>query len=514
MSRQITLLTLSLLLATPPALAEVRQDGEDPDDKESRAEAPARPADMPLAELPTPPEFRLGAPRPRAIEAIDRLLSELVDRDPQIRETAHRTLPEAKDDWVAGIARRIDRLAERADKEGMKRTLESARDKARERLRARGEADEPSPDYLDILLRHPDPENQNWRDVTQLLGLSRMLSTIGSTEASREIIRIYVRFGEFMRIDCQRQLESLGDLSVAALIETLRHPAPAIANWAEKRLHLRKKLDPHEAVRTDNQTALADILIALGRNGDPESGALLISFASTEQAPVRKAARQGIALLGEVAAWQLRDAYLNLTGKAPPRDWTWKRTARELFTEFDRLRLEKIYNIYAQAKKANADGDLAKMAEGYDRVLTLSPEFDGRADMIPGYRAFAASIAETDPDAALLALRRAERIDEEPKSREKTRAQRLLLEAKQLKEEGIIDSELLERASSADPTTRDEVSQIRTPSQGVAVWGKHSRYFVAGTVSLIALLGAAWVMLTSVRRRPKTQRASENPGDD
>ncbi len=505
MLRTTPFLALALLFATTPALAEVRQDGEDPGDKESRAEAPDRPADMPLAEIPTPPDFRLGAPRPRAIEAIDRLLAELVHEDPAVRETAYRTLPEAKSDWVAGIARRIDRIAERADKSGMKRTLDSARDDARDRLRAAGDSSEPTPDYLKVLLNHPAPEDQNWRDVTQLLGLSRMLSNIGSTEASREIIRIYVRFGEFMRIDCQRQLESLGDLSVAALIETLRHPAPAIAKWAEKRLHLRKKLSPHDAVRTDNQTALADILIALGRNGDPDSGQLLISFASTEQAPIRKAARQGIALLGEVAAWQLRDAYQNLTGKAPPRDWTWKRTARELFTEFDRLRLEKIYKIYAEAKKASTDGDLVKMVKGYDRVLTLSPEFDGRAEMIRGYRAYAESVADSDPDAALLALRRAERIDDDDESREKTKAQRLLLEAERLKERGIIDSELLERAAQADPATRDRATELNTPGTGPAVWGRNSRYFVAGAVSLIALLGAAWVMLTSIRRRPKSE---------
>lgn len=514
MSRKAPHLLLCLLFTNASALGEVRQDGVDKDDPESRAEAPDRPVDMPLAELPAPPDFRLGPPRPQALEAIDRLLIELVDKEPTVRETAHRTLLEAKDDWVAGIAHRVDRLAERAEKDAMRRTLEKARDKARNRLRADTGQTEPTPDYLEVVLRYPEPESQPWRDAAQLLGLSRMLSAIGTTEANREIIRIFVRFGEFMRIDCQRQLDSLGDLSVAALIETQRHPAPAIAEWAGKLLRLRNKINPHDAVRTDNPAALADILVALGRNGDPESGSLLISFAGTDQAPVRKAARQGIALLGEVASWQLRDAYLNTTGKQPPRDWTWKRMARELFTEFDRLRLERIYKIYGEAKGALQAGDLKTMATAYDKVLTLNPEFDGRAEMVPGYLKFAKSVAAEDPDLALLALRRAERIDNDEASRKHTRAERLLLEAEQLKKKGLIDSELLRRAESSFPEAGEEVARLRTPGQGAAVWGKSSRYFVAFTVSLIALLGAGWVMASSLRKRPKKAEASTSVDDD
>lgn len=514
MSRTAPTLLLCFLFTAAPAAAQIRQDGVDKSDLESRAEAPDRPVDMPLAELPAPPDFRLGSPRPQALEAIDRLLSELVDKEPSVRETAHRTLLEAKDDWVAGIAHRIDRLAERADKEEMKRTLENARDKARDQLRAQTGKTQPTPDYLEVALQYPEPESQPWRDVTQLLGLSRMLSAIGTTEANREIIRIFVRFGEFMRIDCQRQLDGLGDLSVAALIETQRHPAPAIGKWADRLLHLRKKLNPHDAVRTDHPTALSDILVALGRNGDPESARLLISFAGTDQAPVRKAARQGITLLGEVAAWQLRDAYLSTTGKQPPRDWTWKRTARELFTEFDRLRLERIYKIYGEAKKALEAGDLKKMAEGYDKVLTLNPEFDGRAEMVPGYLKFAESIAQEDPNSALLALRRAERIDSDEESRKNTRAKRLLLEAEQLKQQGLIDSELLRRAESSSSNVREEVLRLRTPGQSVTVWGKSSRYFVAFAVSVIALLGAGWVMISSLRGRPKGRKVKAAHDDD
>lgn len=504
---QRLLLALCATLVTTSVFADGRQDGEDPDDPEYRAEAPERPADMPLAELPTPPDLRLAPPRPRALEAIDRLLHEIAAEDSVVRERASRSLLEAKTDWVSGIARRIDQIAERADRSALDRLLDKSRQKTLDRLRRETDGKVETPDYLDIMLEHADPKAQDWRDLTQILALNRMLSAVGTTEAVREIIRIYVRFGEFIRIDCQKQLTDLGDRSVAGLIETLRHQAPAIGEWAQKRLKLRKKLSPHEAVRTDDRLALADILVALGRNGDPESAQLLISFSGTEDSQVRIAARQGLALLGEAAAWQLRDAYLDTTGRTPPRDWTWKRTARELFTEYDRLRLERVYEIYAKAKKAAQTGDLEVMREGYDKVLALQPNFDRGGEMVEGYRRYAKHVEEASPDKAILALRRALRIDGDEASRKKTESALLLLEAGQLRKKGLIDQRLLKRARALDPANEDEALELQTPGEGVKPWGAQSRYLVAGAITLIALLGASWITISTLRRRGK-----EEPG--
>src|SRR5690606_16490021 len=69
-----------------------RQDGESAEDQEFRAEAPDRPSDMPLAQLPEAPSIRLGAPRPEALEAIDLLLDRLVSPEAVIRERASRSL--------------------------------------------------------------------------------------------------------------------------------------------------------------------------------------------------------------------------------------------------------------------------------------------------------------------------------------------------------------------------------------------------------------------------------------
>ncbi len=491
------LLSQAAQAATPPS----RQDGSDPTEHENRAQAPDRPEDMPLAKLPQPPPTKLGSPRPLAIEAIDRLLAQLVSTEALERERASRSLLEAKTDWVSAIARRIDRIAERAQRQKLKKLLSTLREKTRNRMRRETGTREDTPDYLLIALEHAAPESRDWRDLTQLLGLSRMLGAIGSTDGVRELIRIYVRFGEFMRIDTQRQLEELDDRALGALIETRRHPAPNIANWAEKRLKLRKKLAVHDAVRTKDHTALAAILVALGRTRDPDVTRLLISFAGTEQAQVRHAARQGIVLLGSVSSWQLRDAYLNTTGKRAPREWTWKRTARELFTEFDRLRLAHVYALYGKAKKAEEEGDLQAMLQGYNEVLTLNPAFERRDEMVRGYRAYAEKYAASKIEDALLALQRAERIATDDKIRLQTKARRLLLEAQRLKDEGFLDRTLLERARTLDPSLSTQAATVTDKAGIGAPLNPTTRYLVAGALSLIALFGAAWILLGASRKR-------------
>src|SRR5690606_36738245 len=126
------------------------------------------------------------------------------------------------------------------------------------------------------------------------------------------LVRMYVRF-DLLRLEVQRRLDKIGEPALAALIETTRHPAPKIADWAKRQLSLRGKAIPQEAVRTDDPSVLASVLVALGRVGDPETARLMISFSGTDRLEVRTAARQGLVLLGESAAWQLREAFLDTT---------------------------------------------------------------------------------------------------------------------------------------------------------------------------------------------------------
>src|SRR5262249_3783579 len=153
-----------------------------------------------------------------------------------------------------------------------------------------------------------------------------------------------------------------------------------------------------------------DVLRAYGRTRDPDAARIVVSFAGTERSQVRDAARQAIALMGETANWQLRDAYENVVGKRPQRDWSWDRTARELFAELDRLRSAEVSDLFEAGLKAQSDGDLERMRTSFDQVLAKSPLFERRDEMIGGYWQYGRRYADDRRPAAIDALRRAERL--------------------------------------------------------------------------------------------------------
>ena len=469
-------------------------DGRSQGDKEYTAEANPRPAGMPLSPLPEVPTLEMPEPRPEAVAALESILKRLVAADAADRERAASELYEAKADWVAVAARKLDILAESADREAMDRALTKIRSQARKAAASGGKGD-----YLEAALELAAPGDKPWQDLVRLLGLGRALEAIGSPSACRELVRMYVRF-DLVRLDVQQRLDRVGDPALPVLIETTRHPAPKVAEWAKRQLSLRGKAIPQEAVRTDDSSVLAGVLVALGRVGDPETARLLISFAGTERLEIRTAARQGLVLLGESGAWQLREAFQDTTGRTAPRDWTWKRLARELFTELDRTRLSRVYEIYEAALLAHKQGNLVSMKEGFDRVLTQSPLFEGREAMAELYLEFAERHPEP-PGPAEDALRRAERIAHDDTLRKRAQSRLLLLRASALEKRGFWDRTLVERAATLDPDNAAAAQALRAPSAGSSGWNAGPRYLVAITVSVLALGGVAWVLWTA-RRRP------------
>ncbi|MCA9642486.1 MAG: hypothetical protein KC492_17420, partial [Myxococcales bacterium] len=389
-------------------------------DSSGDAGAPTTESQHILAPLPAVPSQDLPQPTPEALEAVKDLLGRVVSEDPVIRERAVRELVEAEPKWVPALSHTLGQLAESTKGEELKRKLLDIRDKARsaerEKMKAAGKRGKvTTPDYLDMLAEYPEPKNAEWKAVTQVIAISRMLREIGTTPAVRTLVQVYVRFGEFLRVDTQLQLEKLGDKALPALIETRRHQAPRIAHWADRQLDALGKAIPSEAVQTPDPDVLADVLRAYGYTRDPDAARVVISFANSERPQVREASRQAVALMKETANWPLRDTYANIVGKKPPADWGWDRTARELFGEFDRLRLAQVYKLFDSGKAAQKAGKVVEAKEAFDKVLARSPLFDRRAEMIDSYVDFAEQKLDEDPTAAEAALRRARRLSTDEK---------------------------------------------------------------------------------------------------
>jgi hypothetical protein len=417
---------------------------------------------------------------------------------------------------VSAIRFRLAAVADGADRDDLKRTLLSIRRKARDLERDEQAAEGKSgkiktPDYLLMVVEHADPKSKPWRDLVRVLAASRMLGQIGTIEAVRGLIDIYVRFGEFLRVDTQLQLEHLGDKAIAGLIEARRHPAEKISKWAYRQLDARGKALPSDAVQTTDYSALADILRAYGRVKDPDAARIVVSFANSERAQIRDAARQAIALFGEVGAWQLRDTYEAVVGKKPPRDWTWERTARELFGEFDRLRMAEVAKLFETGNAARLKGDMNAMVAAFDRVLAQSPNFERREELIAGYLDFARKNADDKREAALQAVHRVDRLSIGSPEHNAVQSLLLTLQAETLEAQGIADQTLLRRAIELDPQNSRAKSVLSRLQRGEPKTNEKSRYAAAGAIGLVALLGMGFVLFR--RRTPKVAEGKVEAAD-
>ena len=471
----------------------------------------------PLSPLPKVPSITLGQPSKEDLETLDDLLKRAVASEAESRDTAVSEILEMPPTLVAAIDHRINAIADGADRGAMKKTLLAVRKEARTVERARMKAEGKrgkvrTPDYLEMLTGHARPDDEHWRNVTRVVVMSRILTHIGTVQASRELIDVYVRFGEFLRVDTQLQLAKLGDKAIAALIETRRHKAAKIGRWAERQLDALGKAIPSEAVQTPDHQALADVLRAFGRVRDPDAARIIISFANSERAQIREAARQGVVMLGEVGNWQLRDTYLQIVGKKPPRDWSWDRTARELFSEYDGLRLSQVYQLFNEGREAEKAKDLPKMKAAYDKVLARSPMFERRSEMAAGYFAFATSLVDEKREDAVDALRRAERVAEDDLTRDRVKSLRLTLEAEELLEQGVADQVLFRRAIELDSSNERARGALDRIQRGeIKKQSELNRYLAAaaiGAVALLALLVIGIRRVTSKAEQPSEKDAA------
>lgn len=475
----------------------------------SASAAGPAPTQRRLPELPKAPSIELPAPKPEDLARLDDHLARLTDPDPHTRDNAQREILEVETQLVPALRFRLNKIAETEDREAMKRTLQAIRQKARDDLRNEGKGKVETPDYLVMLSQYARPKERAWVAVTRAVAISRMLERIGTVEAVRGLIDVYVRYGEFLRVDTQLALARLGDKAVPALIEARRHPAEKISSWAGRQLDALGKAIPSEAVQTTDHQVLADVLRAYGRTRDLDATRIVVSFAGTERAQVREAARQAIALLGEAANWQLRDAYENVVGKRAARDWTWDRVARELFFELDRLRSAEVDELFEKGQKAAAEGDLETARAAFDQVLARSPLFERRDEMVGAYWEYGRRFGDERRGAAIDALKRAERLSEGSASFSKIQSLRLALEAEERLELGVADRTLVRKALELDPDNERAqklAARFARPDPGSST-GYSPRFTAAITIGVVSLLGVAWVLL----RRPKEAGAEGAP---
>lgn len=457
-----------------------------------------------LTPLPRPTSTALPPADANVVAELDAWLAKLTGADAEGRKQAVANLAEASPRLVPAVAKKLGELR-KANRDAMAVALASARkkpsgapddDDAPKKKRP-GEPDKS--DWFDKLMAAPHPEQSAWRDLASLLGMSRLLEHIGSAAAAREIVALYPTFGELVRIDVQRTLERLGERAVAALIDARHADDKKLRAWAARQLDVLGKTVPGEAVQTSDNEVLADVLRAYGRAKDIDAARVIVSFANSDRAQVRDAAREAVGMLAENGLWQLRESYESLIGKKPPDEWNWERTAMELFAAYDRSRLAEVYALLDDGLAARKADKLDDMAKAFDAVLARAPTLDRRSEMVAGYVAYAHSLEDRDRPRALAYLRKAQRLDPAAAEANAIGADVAFLDAEDLASRGVVDVSLYKRALELDPTNaraRAKLTALEQQSEDRDV--SLRRYAGAAAIGIAALLGAIVLFL---RRR-------------
>jgi tetratricopeptide (TPR) repeat protein len=491
----------------------------------SASAAPGVPAVLP--DLPRLAPITFPEPDPSAIQELDRLLERLTSEDDPSRANARTAMNEVGPPLVAAIRHRVQDLRGSLDREAAPRVLEAARKAGRKAMKAKGEgkpakegkgkkdkkddAEDDAGDWLDFLLATPHPKDKDWQDVVRLVAMERMLATIGTTPAVRELINYNAYFGDMFRIDLQRQINKLRDKAVPALIEARQHDAKIVQRWANKELDALGRAIPGEAVASNDTQILADVLRAYGRTRDVDAVRVVLSFSNSDRIQLREASREAIAAIGEPGMWQLRDQYLSLTGNKPPKEWAWDRLARELFGLYDRARLAEVYKLMDDGTAAAADGKVVAAVDAFDKVLARSPLFDRRKEMVKSYTERAMQLEADHRDEALAMLRKALRLDPKGDQATKLSAEIAYLEGAISVDRGAPDKTAFQRALALDPGhERAQKALASLEDQVVERQSRLPRYAAAGGVGLLAVLA----MILLARRRPApSPKINSTPGD-
>jgi tetratricopeptide (TPR) repeat protein len=328
----------------------------------------------------------------------------------------------------------------------------------------------------------------------------RALAHIGTTPAVRQIVIASDDHKGVLRNDAGRLLRKLGEKAVAGLwIAKTSSSSMIVRKWAGQQLEAMGRRTAADAVQTRSNEILSDVLRAFGTTHDVDAVSVVLAFVNSDRVMVRSAARDAIFAYDKDALWKLREAYANLIAHPAPEDWNAKRLATELFSAYDRARLEDVYALLESGLTKQHDGKIAEAVQDFDKVLARQPMLDRRAEMASCYVLYAQSVEDTDRTAALASYRKAARLDPEGPRKGQIEGAIAYLEGEDLLARGVVDTTPFERALAADPGNAKAQAELDRLNAG-----SHDRQEKLRRWSMIGIaiaLGTVLVVLFGGRRK-------------
>jgi hypothetical protein len=457
-----------------------------------------------LALAGAPAAARADAPAAAAAPALEELLTlqrALGSARAEQRKQVLHELSSLGHDALPAIKSRLEALA--------RASLRGAREPMSELARLAGAPDQ-QPDLvqgvLPLLARERGPGALL---AAEVLALLRALEAQRSLEASELIVgKLFALDAQLLREEAPRSRARLGALLLPALIRHRGNARPWLRDFCRESLLALGADVPGRAVQQDDVALLAAILRAYGDGLDFDAMPVVVSYVSDERAAVQAAARAAALRYGRNAIWQLRERYLNATGKEADPSWSHERVLEELARRLDAPRRETQEKQLAVAQAALARGAYAAAEQALDLALQSAPFGALAARAAPLYARIASRHEAGDRlEPALACLRRAVRLAPDAPGRGAWLARIAYLEAELRLGEGMVDLVGYQRALAQDPSlaearaTLDELTGVNAERE------RARRRAVALLAAL--LLTAAGIFTLRASRARAAQRPAE-----
>ncbi len=425
--------------------------------------------------------------------------ADLGHADAAIRTAAHDTLLTLGEDALGAIQARMTQLGARIDTDKALSAMSAFR-------RVQGAT---NPDAEVDLLRGVRPVLERDRsratiEAAELVLVLRALEAQKSAAAAQVIVgHLFAVEPKLFRYEAARTRERLGVLMLPALVRHRNHGRPWIRDFCTRSLVELQMETPGRAVQQDDVALLAALLSAYGDTLTFDAMPVIVSYLTDERVAVREAAVGAIRRFGKNAIWQLRERYLNATGRDAEANWGHQRILDELFAMHDEPRRKSFEREVSAAQKALEAGAFEDASNALGRALEVQPESLRAKPAAPLYARLAAGYLERGEfERALTAYRRALRLSPDAEESASLQAHMHYIEAELRLERGIVDLEGYKRALALDPTFTRAADALDLVS-GEKAAREHLSRRIVGFFAALIMLVAAFALLRSARLSAK-----------
>lgn len=460
---------------------------------------PARAEDTPVSAL-----FAGSATATTTLE-LSSLARSLASPEPATRRTAFESLSTLGPDALRAIAARLSALSQQPlDREGVLAAWSAFR-------KIQGVS---APDAPVDLAQGVLPALEKSRAPAMVLGgellaFLRALEAQKSPEASELIVsRLLSLEPKLFRYEGRRVRERLSVLLIPALIRHQNHVKPSVRAFCQESLAALSITSPGRAVQQDDVVLLSAILRAYGDTLNFEAMPVVVSYVTDERSEVQAAARAAVQRFGRNAIWQIRERYLNATGKEADPNWGHQRLLSELYRLHDEPKHRAFEAELARAKSALDREDHALARAALDGALRTTPSAADAQRAAPLFAQLADHALEGHQvETALTLYRRALRLDPSGSDEHRLRARISYLEGELRLAQGVLDLKSFERALELDPSFAPAEAALDELSGERAAREQRQRRWL-GMIATFLLACAGFMLL---RRNANPAQPPEAP---